>query len=180
VAHFELISTTTVGSGGAASIDVTGISSTYKMLWGLCTLKSDYVGTDVNVYLTLNGDTTSGNYFYDYYATAATAIMSAGKGFTSAGAYMGKTQTSHGSSQAGVFSQCQFWIPNYAGTSLYKNVMANTVSTQSITGTNYTYNYTSSHMWLSTSAINRVTLLSNNGSSNFVQYSDMQLYGLKE
>ena len=78
---------------------------------------------------------------------------------------------------ANAFTNNEIWIPNYANTSGYKQVLAQNVIHNAST-TNWQFGTSMvSALWDSTAAINRVTLVPKNG-DDYVQYSTFTLYGV--
>ena len=148
-----------VPSGGAASVTFSSIPSTYSHLQIRGIQK--HSGTGAWATIELNGDTTAANY---------TKHRLYGNG-TSAG-----TEASTASKQ--IFTVYDQWgatiidILDYSNTNKYKTVR--TLSGFDNNGTNGEVNF-DSNLWMSTSAINQVTLYL----SNFVQYSSFALYGVK-
>ena len=163
---FELIASSTVGSGGASSIDFTSISSTYTDLCLKVSARGNYAGVGGTLKIEFNGSTSnlsskllesSGSSAYSYNATSTLQIA----GGTNA------------NNTASTFGNAEFYIPNYAG-STNKSV--------SIDGTgenNATENYQglTAGLWSNTAAITSIKLVI--VAANFVQYSTAYLYGVK-
>lgn len=162
---FTLISTVTVGSGGAASIDFTSIPATY---------------TDLILKYSLRTNTSyAGNGFYFQYAfNGSTSNFTqknlAGNGSTatssSASAFYGITDPSDWTSST--FANGEAYFPNYAG-STYKSVSQDVVAENNGTlGWDVIY----AGLWSQTAAINQITITPAGGS--WVQYSSASLYGI--
>jgi hypothetical protein len=111
-----------------------------------------------------NNDTTSGNY-------TARRLIGSGSAASSdtnnVGAFAdGNTAT------ASTFSNCEFYIPNYTGST------AKSVSFDNVAETNATTQYMGlgAFLWSSTAAITTITI--SGESADFLQYSTFSLYGL--
>ena len=169
MAAYTLITTTTVGAGGAASIEFTSIPQTHTDLKIVLSGRS----SQGNVYgggrLEFNADTAS-NYRWrrlrgDGSATASDNSASA----TS----ITNWDVTGASATASVFANIEIDIPNYTSAN-QKSVSINYV------GEN---NATEAHMgmvaglWTGTVAITSIKLYS--GGGNLVQYSSASLYGIK-
>jgi hypothetical protein len=166
---FELIASSTVGSGGAASIDFTSIASTWTDLCLKASLRSSDAAAFVNYTLKFNG---SGGTAYSVkllYGTGSSATSASSSG-VAAGDY--GFQDGAGAT-ASTFANVEIYIPNYAGSN-YKSW-----STDQVQENNATAAYAGllAGLWSNTAAINQVTLTSSAG--NFVQYSTAYLYGVK-
>ena len=167
---YTLISSSTVGAGGAASIDFTSIPSTYT---DLCLVVSPRTNRAlVNDYLKIgyNGSTTgySGIQLAGNGASASSATFSG----ISAPQYAGDIDGANAT--ASTFSNVQIYIPNYAGST------NKSYSIDAVMETNATTAYAtlSAGLWSNTSAITSIKLQPGVG-TNFVQYSTAYLYGIK-
>ena len=163
---FELISSVTVGSGGAASIDFTSIPATFTDLCLQTSLRTNRAAVDDYLLLSINGSTSTFTY---------KAIDGSGSAASSYSGTNGRVgQTDGNSATANTFSSTQFYFPNYAGST------NKSFSVDSVAETNATTAYMTmfASLWSTTSAI---TSLSITGglSSGFVQYSTAYLYGVK-
>jgi len=170
---YEAIATTTVGSGGAASIAFSSIPATYTDLVLKVSARGAANFNPRNLYLNFNSDTGNNYPFRLLYGTGSSvhSSNSTSEGFTSVawvGFISGNTST------ASTFGNTEIYIPNYAG-STYKSIGSNAV-----TENNATTAYASIHasIWNSTSAITSIQLTVSN-SENFAQYSTATLYGIK-
>jgi hypothetical protein len=164
---FELISSVTVGSGGAADITFNTIPSTYT---DLCLVLSSRTasGGAADVLIQFNTDSTSGNY-------SQRQLQGAGSGTPGSGTGNQQSATSSGSSDtASTFANSQIYIPNYAGST------NKSFSTDSVTENNATTAYATlrAGLWSNTSVINAIKL-THNGGASFAQYSTAYLYGVK-
>ena len=168
MATYQLISSVTVGSGGASSIDFTSIPATYTDLLVVCSIR--YTGTPNQIadvtWIQFNSATTNqtsrmlggaGNSTYSY---TDTKIFGQANGV---------------SSTASTFSNTTFYIPNYAGST------NKSVSIDGVTENNATtaYDEMTAGLWSNTAAITSITLKEYGGTKTMVQYSTAYLYGIK-
>jgi hypothetical protein len=159
-----LISSATVGSGGAASIEFTSIPATYTDLIVLTSTRSTRNSDTIDDLVIRFNDSTSSYSCRRLMGTGATVANDTQldiRGFAVAD-----------NSTAGVFSNNNYYIPNYASSN-YKFI--------SIEGVNENNAATAfggivAGLWSNTSAITKITLLANNG--NLMQYSTATLYGV--
>ena len=169
---YTLISSVTVGAGGASSIDFTSIPSTYTDLCVVMSLRSNRATV---VYDTgrIRFNSDSGNNYAAskrLYGDGGTAISDA-PAIVNSGLF--EMPTAAGAT-ANTFGNMQVYIPNYAG-SAYKSYSSDGVSEN-----NGTTSFTTliAGLWNSTSAITSITLTPFAGSA-WVQYSTAYLYGIK-
>jgi hypothetical protein len=164
---YKLISSVTVGSGGASSIAFTSIPATYTDLLikismrcagGQQWSKLEFNGTS---YLTnwkmqyLQGDGTSaasGNQADSYYS-----IMMPGSGQT-----------------ASTFGSAEVYIPNYRSSN-NKPVSIDHVTENNAVGA---FANLTALLWSNSAAITSITISESSGSSNYAQYSTASLYGI--
>ena len=169
---YTLISSVTVGAGGASSIDFTSIPATYTDLLLDLSIRSNRA---TEVYDTgrirFNSDSGS-NYTASrrLYGNGSSAVSDA-PAITNSGLF--EMPTAAGAT-ASTFGNIQIYIPNYAGSN-YKSY-----SNDGVSENNGTAAYASliAGLWNSTAAITAVNLLPYSG-SQFVQYSTAYLYGIK-
>jgi hypothetical protein len=165
---YTLISSVTVGAGGASSIAFSSIPNTYTDLLLDASLRSDNGNSD----LALKVNSVSANYsFRQVYGTGSSAASDSLSGQST----LNRAGRSNGSSTtSNTFSSNQIYIPNYTGS---------TAKSFSIEGL-YEDNATANRMALiaglsaDTAAISSITLTIDGG-GNFVQYSTAYLYGIK-
>ena len=162
---FELISAVTVGSGGASSIDLTAIPSTYTDLCIKLSVRGTKTGTGEGIYMSINGATTNRTWRWLYGSGSA-----AGSG-SGSDTMIGNMTAS--SATANTFSNADIYIPNYAG-SAYKSVSVDSVDENNATGA---FSNLTAVLWSNIAAI---TSLSFTPEANlFAQYSTAYLYGVK-
>jgi hypothetical protein len=163
---YTLISSVTVGSGGAASVEFTSIPATYtdlviKLSARLTTSPESSPWS--SVYVSLNGSGSSFAYKLLYGSGSSAASQS------------GTTQIAWVDSSdatASTFGNAEIYIPNYAGSN-YKSISTDFVtennSTAALMGLNAT-------LWSNTAAITSFAVAPASG--NFTQYSTAYLYGI--
>ena len=161
---FKKIQTVTVGAGGAASIDFTSIPQTYTDLKIYLSARANTAAIDVTS-LTVNGGATAitSNKYLDGSGTAARSGVVSN--------YQGLKQPS--SYTANVFSNIEFYIPNYTA------AINKTISADNVTENNAAEAYQgfSVSLWPSTNAITSLSI-TNGGGGSFVQYTTATLYGI--
>ena len=166
---YTLISSVTVGVGGAASMAFTSIPSTYTdLVVKLSTRDSDLSANNGYVLMTFNGSTSSystrwirGNGAAASSATGATSSIDVGVG----GAM------DSGGNTASTFSNIDVYIPNYAG-SAYKSTYNDSVSESNATTA---YMGLEAGLWSNTAAITSISFAP---TVLFAQYSTAYLYGV--
>lgn len=163
---FELISSVTVGSGGAASIDFTSIPATYTDLCLKVSARDTRSQTANDFSMRFNGSTSN----LSSRAVFGTGSAAASGNWTTglAGVVPSATATSN------TFANIEIYIPNYAGSS-YKSASIDSVMENNGTqGEDWLIAW----LWSNTVAVNQITLVPN-ASASFVQYSTAYLYGVK-
>jgi hypothetical protein len=168
---YTAIATTTVGAGGASSIDFTSIPATYTDLLVKLSVRTTRTGTDIDdeVRMEFNG---SGG-------TAYSTIMIEGDGSTTRSvsnasqAYLGRGVAPTDNATASTFSNCEYYIPNYTSSNnksvSFDSTMENNATRSIMTLT--------AGLWANSAAITsiKVTAL-----GTFDQYSTATLYGIKK
>lgn len=167
---YTLIASTTVGAGGASSIDFTSIPSTYTDLVVKHSTRYTSNG-DGSVYLQFNGDTGS-NYndrmlYGDPFASSAGSVSNTNRTFSYAGSVNFSTMT------ANTFSSNEIYIPNYTSS----NSKSYSVDGVSETNGAQAYEVMVAGRWSGTSTITSIKIFPASGT--FVQYSTATLYGIK-
>ena len=164
---FELIASSTVGSGGASSIDFTSIPSTYTDLqinWSLRTNNDPDAGNYGLVAISFNGSTAN---------ITRRNLLGSGSAASSGSTTNAQIAIDGLNNTASTFASGMFFLPNYAG-STNKSVSIDNVMEQNSTTT---YMQLAAVLWSQTAAITQLTLSAVSGS--FVQYSTAYLYGVK-
>ena len=163
-----LIASSTVGSGGASSIDFSSIPSTYTDLCVKLSVRSNNAGTGYqSINISFNGSSSnkSGRYLIGNGSSASSGSLSTDMFLIYSLQDAGTT--------ASTFASSELYIPNYSSSN-YKSSSADAVTENNATsaGIGMTAN-----LWSNTAAINQITLTTQSG--NFVQYSTAYLYGVK-
>jgi len=165
---FTLIASSTVGSGGAASINFASIPSTYTDLSLIFSLRDDAAGTIVNnILLTINGSSTG--YSERNLRGDGSAVYSGSR----SAANIGLFYTNSSSATSNTFANGNLYIPNYAG-SANKSMSIDDVTENNATEMQLVFN---APLWSNSAAITSINLASSGAS--FVQYSTAYLYGVK-
>ena len=170
MANMIPISTVTVGSGGASSIDFTNIPQIYTDLIIKISLRSSWANTQDRLYLKFNGVTTS--YTMRYVGNAAGSAVSyteASYGNNFAGYIDADSNTSN------TFSNIEYYIPNYAGSNYKSGSFDATMEDNSTTQ----YMGLGAFLWSNTSPITSIGLYPTTG-PNLKQYSSATLYGIRK
>ena len=165
---YDSIATTTLGSS-QTTVTFSSIPSTYTHLQIRMLTKSGHAGIE-DGYVRLNSDTGSN---YSWHITTGNGSSTAAYSGTSAGFMRGFRQVGN-SSSANVFSGSVIDILDYANTS--KNKTIRSLSGYDNNGSGDMALYSGS--WMSTTAVSTITLTTETG-SNFLQYSQFALYGIK-
>ena len=165
MATFIKISTITVGSGGAASIDFTSIPATYTDLKIVCSLRS---ATNQWANLQFNG--SSADLTLRYLMNNSGTVSSSSGSSPSLWTMFPVPPNTY---TANTFGSAEIYIPNYASAN-YKSV-----SIEGVEENNSASNFQllTALLWSQTAAINRVVI--NNAYGNFMEFSSATLYGIK-
>ena len=166
---FELIASSTVGSGGVSSIIFSSIPQTYTDLLLKVSIRD---GDDNQAFLKFNSSTT-GYSALRLQGTGAVA-QSTTDSSTSQGVF-GYSVNQNASRTANTFGNAEIYIPNYTGST------AKSFSSDGVEENNATTAYSKLFAGLltATAAITSITLSSNTTSAIFYQYSTAYLYGVK-
>lgn len=156
-----LISTITVGSGGAASIDFNSIPQTYTDLQLLLSVRASSTSGD-SLLIKLNGSTSNFTYRLLEGDTYVPNVASY-SGSTGRIGFMPGTDYAYDSGNV--------YIPNYAG-STNKSISAEVMTEKNDTRS---YQDITAMLWSNTAAI---TSLSLSSPVTFGQYSTASLYGI--
>jgi hypothetical protein len=162
---YTLIASSTVGAGGASSIDFTSIPSTFTDL--LVKFSGRTNASALYETVTIKFNNNSSSYSQKLLYGNGSSALSAGDAFLSYQWAVSANAT------ASTFNNAEIYVPNYAG-STNKSVSVDSVSENNATGAIASLN---AGLWSNTSAINQITLTPASGS--FVQYSTAYLYGVK-
>lgn len=160
-----LVETVTVGSGGAASIEFTGIAGTGKDLLILVSARGADAADIRGVRLQFNSDTGT-NYNYLLLQGDGSSVSTSASGSFQIPVFFMTAATA----TANTFANGSIYISNYASSSA-KNVSGDGVTENN---TSTAYQQLSANNWTGTSAITSVKVYSSAG--NFAQHSTASLY----
>lgn len=165
---FELISSSTVGSGGSSSIDFTSIPSTYTDLCLKLSARSNLASEYEFVNLRFNSSTSGyTNRVIRGNGTSATSQVNGNTGF--------EFEMAQGNSTtANTFCNMEIYVPNYLS-SVAKCVSADGVGENNAT---LIYMGLNAGRWTGTEAISSIQILPLVGTS-WQQHSTAYLYGIK-
>jgi len=162
-----LISTVTVGAGGAASIDFTSIPQTYTdlliVLSGRC---NDGASVQDGVRMSINGVTTNRS-FKQLVGVGTAATVNGGTDD-----YLGNV--TGGTATANSHASMNLYFPNYASTTLNKPFSQEIVPETNSSAINM---FVTAGLWSSTAAITSLSFYITGFS--WVQYSTASIYGIK-
>lgn len=164
---YEVISSVTVGSGGAANITFSSIPQTFTDLKLVLSARSDRSSEQDTAAIRFNGSTTSlsmRRLFGD-----GTTAYSDNDTFIPTGHFSANSAT------ANTFGNVEIYIPNYTGSN-NKSVSSDGAAESNVTNV---FRSMVAGLWSNSAAITSIALLPNNGSNNFMQYSTAVLYGIK-
>ena len=170
---FESIQTVTVGGGGAANIEFTSIPATYAHLQIRGILKgSDTADDRTSIVVQYNNDTGS-NYARHLVGGNGSSMFLDQVASTTARA--GARLISSYASYASMFTTLVIDILDYANTNKYTTTR--TLGGFDTNGGSFQEIVLGNFLWQNTAAISTIKLVP--GGGNFVQYSQLALYGIK-
>ena len=165
---YESIATTTVGSGGSATVTFSSIPATYTHLQIRGIIRQSTGGFD-QALAQFNSDTGNNyarhNLLGNGSTPSAEAVNPTNK--ISIAVIPGSSQS------ASVFGATVVDILDYTNTNKYTTTRAFAGTDNNGSG----YNWFSSGLWQNTAAITTITITP--GGGNFVQYTQFALYGIK-
>jgi hypothetical protein len=165
---FELIASYTVGASPVTSIDFSSIPSTYTDLCFKISARITRSGVVTDIMnISFNGASTN---------ESSRRLEGNGSSASSASnSLLLAYQASSTDATASTFGNGEVYIPNYAGTIWNKSFSNDGVSENNGTTA---FAGLAANLWSNTAAINQVTFTPDGG-TNFVQYSTIYLYGVK-
>lgn len=160
---YTLITSTTVGSGGASAITFSSIPQTY---------------TDLLVRISGREATQSAWAGFIYFNNSNSSltqknIYGSGSGVFTSSRSDGLITLNAASATANVFSNTEIYIPNYTSSNNKSFSHDGTSETNGTTA----YALLGALLWSNTSAINRIDIIGYSG--DLAQYSTAYLYGIK-
>lgn len=162
------VADSTLGAG-AASIDFSGIPTTYGHLLIIVQARSDTAATATNLLLRFNND--SGTNYDTQLHSGSAAASTAAELF--AGSAMTIGAIAAATAGAGLAGTAVIFVPNYAGTTFNKTANGNYDNKIGTATANMTVGRIAGQ-WRSTAAINRVTIFATAG--NLVTGSRVGVY----
>ena len=166
---YTLISSVTVGSGGAGNIEFTSIPATYTDLALVVSVRSTSATSHVNLRMRFNGSTSS-------YTNRR--ILSNGSSVSSdtqpdTGTFFGIGIMPASSATASTFSNISIYCPNYTSSN-YKSISVDGSGENNATEA---YLVLNAGLWSQTSTVTSIEIGEITGT--LVQYSTAYLYGIK-
>lgn len=168
---YESIATVTVGSGGSATVTFSSIPATYAHLQLRMLLRGDRADTMDDIKIQFNSDTGNDYANHILYGDGGGVATYAQSSFSMIYSYIGMPAAN---ATASIFFTGVMDILDYSSTNKNKTTRwlqgydRNGAGSVGLT----------SGLWVDTSAINTITISPRYG-TNFVQYSQIALYGIK-
>jgi hypothetical protein len=166
---YSLIASSTVGSGGAASIDFTSIPQTYTdLVLKISARSTSNSGVSwAGMRLAINGSGTG---------YSNTALYGDGSSVSTSGASFVETGIASSSSATGsTFGNTDVYLTNYTA-SQNKSISADGVQENNAV---QALSVLSANLWSNTAAITSISITLQSGIGNFAQYTTAYLYGIK-
>lgn len=163
---FTKIASSTVGSGGASSIDFTSIPSTFTDLCVKLSARTTVAARDDFFKIRFNGSSTN------FTAKVLYGSGSNAASFNDTSGYAGTVDAANAT--ASTFNNGEIYIPNYTS-STNKSFSTDTVQEDNQA---QAFAVFVAGLWSQTAAITSIGLFPNSG--NFVQYSTATLYGISK
>ena len=167
---YTLIASSTVGAGGASSIDFTSIPATYTDLLLVISARVTRNTSASTLGLTVNSS-SSGYSQRSLTGDGSAASSGSGTGLVR----IADITVPAANATANTFGNQMIYFANY-GSSNNKSISIDSVSEQNGTTA---YAHLNAALWANSAAISSIKLDEPNGSSNFAQYSTAYLYGIK-
>jgi hypothetical protein len=164
----ELIEHIEVGSGGASSIEFTGIPQDGVDLQIVLSARTGYTGTSNYLLIRFNGDSGS-----NYVSKSLEGNGSSASSQNNSSSFLFGPYVPVNGDTASTFGNADFTISNYVSNT------AKSVSLNGVTENNATLAYQSirAGSWSGTAAITTITIINNYGAGGgFQQYSTASLY----
>jgi hypothetical protein len=169
---YTLISSVTVGSGGAANMEFTSIPATYTDLLLKLSGRSSRSGAPAEEFLLTFNNNTSAIYTERHLRGNGAAVISQTfSGYTS----ITQIGQSGAGATANTFASWDIYIPNYAGSN-NKSISLDGVTENNSATAGDALAYLSAGLWSNTAAITSIKLSA--GSYLVVEHSTAYLYGI--
>jgi len=170
MATYNLIATTTVGSGGASTIVFSGIPQTYTDLMMVMSIRTSRASVADYAAVSFNSSTSS----FSLRVLSGSGSAASSAFYTSSPDSRIVGQVVGNSSTASVFSNGSLYIPNYTSSN-YKSYSLDATRENNTSGNEMGFG---AGLWSDTAAITSVTITSW-GSATLLEYSSATLYGIK-
>lgn len=171
-----LISTQTIGAGGALSIDFNSIPQTYTDIMVVVSGRTNSTTTSSgnfgDILIKFNGS-TSGYNERQLYSIMNGSSSSSNGGFYTSTAYLGGMNGAN--TTANCFSTAQLYIPNYTS-AINKSFFSDNMGEQNSTNA---FSQIVANSWSNTNAITSISIYPLGGIDAWVQYTTASLYGIK-
>lgn len=167
---YESLMTVTVGTTSQTQIDLTSISSDYDHLEIRAVTKTASAADSIR--FRFNDDSTTNYWWHQMYGSGATPGAGAA-GAATATPFIGSA--TYSGTNAQTFAANVIQILDYKNTNKYKTVRS--LNGYDINGGGYIL--LSSALWLSTTAINKISFFNGSGVGDYQQHSQFALYGIK-
>ena len=167
---YKLISSVTVGSGGAAAIEFTSIPATYTDLLVKLSGRSSRSGAYGEEFLLTFNNITSG---YSEQWLRGTGSTVAGSSFS--GSSIQQLGQPGAAATANTFGNWEFYITNYAGSN-NKSIILDGVTESNSATAGHALAYLHAGLWSNSAAITSIKLSA--GSYLAEEYSTAYLYGI--
>jgi len=176
-AGYESIATTTVGSGGSATVTFSSIPQTYKHLQlRVLSKTTDSANGEDNTNLYFNSDTNYNNYRSHWIRANGTSVSANNLQASGYNIYTGVIPTTGTTGQTSMFGASIIDILDYTNTN--KNKVVRTLNGDEMNNTSFGFIGLYSSLWVDTSAVTSITFTVPGG-TNYAQYSSFALYGIK-
>jgi len=179
MAAFTVIDHTEIGSGGAASWEVTGIPSSYDHLLLKVLARSERSSvTRESVILSVNGSSSTTNWPFTFLRILSGSVNS-GRGGTGYVGWGGYINIPAANATADTFGAMNVWIPHYSNTANYKQLIWQSVSENASTTNNeYGVEMAAALYTENTDAIDEIKMICFTGSTDIAEFSTFTLYGI--
>ena len=162
---YQLISSVTVGSGGAASMAFTSIPATYTDLVVKISGRTNHSGYADGMDLTFNSNASS--YTYKYFQGDGSTVSTG----TGSAKVFGRTNAS--TSTASTFGNTEVYISNYASSNNKSFSIDSVVENNATSGDDWL----AGNLWSNSAAITSISITPQVGTT-FLEYSTAYLYGI--
>jgi len=168
---YGLISSVTVGSGGAANITFSSIPQSYTDLLIKVSGRSTRTGTTSGDSFTIAFNGVGGTSYSDIALRGSGSAVTSYQDVSQSGADLGRVPAA--GQTASTFGNSEIYIPNYAGSTI------KSISTDTVTENNATEAYQTllGGFFSNTGAITSI-VIAPSGSNTWAEYSTAYLYGI--